>query len=78
MDIKVSDILTFKNNEYLVLDVIDEKYLYLINNDQTKDDIAIVKLQNKQISDIESDVEFDYVINKIYLDYKEEVLSFFK
>ena len=78
MKIKTNDILYFKENEYLVIDSIEGRYLYLINNNPTKDDIAIVKVMNNQLVKIDNEDEFDYVINKLYLDYKDEIISFFE
>ena len=77
MNIKTNDILYFKENAYLVVDNIEGRYLYLKNNDSSKDDIAIVKIMDNQIVKIDNEEEFDYAINKFYLDYKEEILSFF-
>ncbi len=83
MNFNIDDIITFNYGEYLILDVIREKdntYLYLINNDEFKDDVSIVKVNNNndviEYSPIENEEEFDFVVNKIFLDFKEDVLDF--
>ncbi len=83
MNFNIDDIITFNYGEYLILDVIRERentYLYLINNDEFKDDVSIVKVNNNndviEYSPIENEEEFDFVVNKIFLDFKEDVLDF--
>ena len=83
MNFNIDDIITFNFGEYLILDVIREKdntYLYLINNDEFKDDVSIVKVNNNndviEYSPIENEEEFDFVVNKIFLDFKEDVVDF--
>ena len=83
MNFNIDDIITFNYGEYLILDVIREKdntYLYLINNDEFKDDVSIVKVNNNndviEYSPIEKEEEFDFVVNKIFLDFKEDVVDF--
>lgn len=83
MNFNIDDIITFNYGEYLILDVIREKdntYLYLINNDEFKDDVSIVKVNNNnnviEYSPIENEEEFDFIVNKIFLDFKEDVLDF--
>lgn len=83
MNFNIDDIITFNYGEYLILDVIREKdntYLYLINNDEFKDDVSIVKVNNNndviEYSPIENEEEFDFVVNKIFLDFKEDVVDF--
>ena len=53
MNIKVNDILVFNKKEYLVLEVIDNRYLYLINNDTYENDTAIVKIVEKYGKQVE-------------------------
>ena len=81
MNFNIDDIITFNYGEYLILDVIREKdntYLYLINNDEFKDDVSIVKVNNNndviEYSPIENEEEFDFVVNKIFLDFKEDAI----
>ena len=83
MNFNIDDIITFNYGEYLILDVIREKdntYLYLINNGEFKDDVSIVKVNNNndviEYSPIENEEEFDFVVNKIFLDFKEDVVDF--
>lgn len=83
MNFNIDDIITFNYGEYLILDVIREKdntYLYLINNDEFKDDVSIIKVNNNndviEYSPIENEEEFDFVVNKIFLDFKEDVVDF--
>ena len=83
MNFNIDDIITFNYGEYLILDVIREKdntYLYLINNDEFKDDVSIVKVNNNndviEYSPLENEEEFDFVVNKIFLDFKEDVVDF--
>ena len=83
MEIKVSDIVIFENSEYLVLDVINinsNTYLYLINNDPFDNDMALVK--TKKVNDliefdsIKDNEEFNTVLSKLVIDYKDELLAF--
>lgn len=83
MNYNIDDVIVFNDGEYLILDVIRENnntYLYLINNDEFMDDVSIVKVNNNnnviEYSAIDNDEEFDYVVNKIFLDFKEDVLDF--
>ena len=78
----INDVIKFKNGDYLVLDVIkkeDNTYLYLINNDEYKNDISITKVvyENNSIKylNIEKNEEFEYVMNKIFLDNKNDILE---
>lgn len=82
MDYKVNDIIKFKDGEYLVLNVIknqENTYLYLINNDEYKNDISITKVveENNEIRylHIEENEEFEYVMNKIFMDCKDDILE---
>lgn len=80
MRYNIDDVIEFKDGEYLILDVInhnDNSYLYLINNNEYMDDVSIVKvLDNNELGYIESDSEFNYVINKIFIDCEKDLLSF--
>lgn len=82
MSFKIDDIIEFNNGQYLVLDVInknDNTYLYLINNDEFLNDISITKVVNSdgkvEFTYIEDDNEFDFVMNKIFLDLKTDILD---
>ena len=82
MNYNIDDIIKFKNGEYLVLDVIKNEgntYLYLINNDEFLDDISITKVTTENgkstYKHIENNEEFEYVLNKIFLDFKEDILD---
>lgn len=82
MSFNIDDVIKFKNGNYLVLDVIkNEKntYLYLINNDEFLDDVSITKVTNENgkniFSCIENNEEFDYVLNKLFLDFKDDILD---
>lgn len=84
MTIKENDVIKFDNGSYLVLDLINYKknmYAFLINNDKFTNDVSIVKVIKKDnyldFLYIEDDKEFEYVLCKLYLDYKREILSFF-
>ena len=81
MNIKVNDIIRFNKNDYLVLDIIDNRYLYLINNNKFEDDTAIVKIVNKnretEIHYIENDDEFYYVLNRLFINFKRDILVYF-
>ena len=50
-------------------------YLYLINNDESKDDVSVVKvIVNSDVAEyvpIDNDEEFEYVIGRLLLDNKE-------
>ena len=82
MNYNIDDIIKFKNGEYLVLDVIKNEgntYLYLINNDEFLDDVSITKVKNENGKNtyvhIDNDEEFEYILNKIFLDFKEDILD---
>ena len=83
MNFNIDDVIVFNDGEYLILYVIRENnntYLYLINNDEFLDDVSIVKVNNNnnviEYTAIDNDEEFDYVVNKIFLDFKDDVLDF--
>ena len=83
MNFNIDDVIVFNDGEYLILDVIRENnntYLYPINNDEFMDDVSIVKVNNNnnviEYTAIDNDEEFDYVVNKIFLDFKDDVLDF--
>ena len=83
MNFNIDDVIVFNDGEYLILDVIRENnntYLYLINNDEFLDDVSIVKVNNNnnviEYTAIDNDEEFDYIVNKIFLDFKDDVLEF--
>ena len=83
MNFNIDDVIVFNDVEYLILDVIRENnntYLYLINNDEFLDDVSIVKVNNNnnviEYTAIDNDEEFDYIVNKIFLDFKDDVLDF--
>ena len=84
MNIKVNDIIEFDNFAYRVLDVITSKsntYAYLINNEDFKNDTAIVKIvksdRNLEAKHIDDDEEFEYILKKLYLNHKRDILGFF-
>ena len=83
MDYKKNNIIKFNNGEYLILDVLkykDNLYLYLINNDEYENDVSIVKVNNNdgivKYSHIYDEEEFNYVVNKLFLNHKEEIREF--
>ena len=83
MNFNIDDVIVFNDGEYLILDVIRENnntYLYLINNDEFLDDVSIVKVNNNnnviEYTAIDNDEEFDYIVNKIFLDFKDDVIDF--
>lgn len=73
-------VISFKEGEYLVLDVVNYNeniFLYLINNNEFEDDISLVKvLEDGSFGQINDEKEFDYVINKIFLDNEEDLSQF--
>ena len=78
MNIEVNDIVKFNKGEYLVLDVIKENnntYLYMINNSELEDDVAISKLVDDTFMYIEDSEEFNKVLNKLFLDFKNNIIS---
>ena len=84
MNIMVNDIIELDNYSYKVLDIINHKYdtyLYLINNEEFVNDTAIVKAvkkdRNIELKHIENDDEFEFVLKKIYLNHKRDILSYF-
>lgn len=78
MIIEKNDILKFDDKEYLVIDTFNKNndtYLYLINNDNFEDDIAISKIINNEFTCIYDDDEYEYVLNKLFLDLKDNIIS---
>ncbi len=72
------DIIEFDGGSYIILNVVTYKnstYLYLINNDENKDDVSVVKvIVNNDVAEyvpIDNDEEFEYVIGRLLLDNKE-------
>lgn len=85
MEIKKNNIIKFNNGDYLVIDVLkykDNTYLYLINNDEFENDVSMVKVNYEggivRYSQIDDEEEFNYVINKIFLNHKVEINEFFE
>ncbi len=85
MDFKKGNIIKFNNGDYLVLDILkykDNTYLYLINNNEYENDVSIVKVENEngiiKYSYIDDEEEFNYVINKLFLNHKIEISEFIK
>ena len=83
MNYQIDDVIKFKNGEYLVIDIIKKDsntYLYLINNGKHEDDVAIAKVINDdgviKYSHIDNEEEFNYVVNKIFLNLKDEIILF--
>ena len=83
MEIKKNNIIKFNNGDYLVIDVLkykDNTYLYLINNDEFENDVSMVKVNYEggivRYSQIDDEEEFNYVINKIFLNHKVEINEF--
>lgn len=77
------DIISFNRGEYLVLDIINyngETYLYLINNDNNKNDVSIVKAVNTNgfvdYVQIEKNKEFDIIVKKFLISMKDDVKKF--
>ena len=84
VNLKVNDIIDFDNYSYRVLDIInanEKTYLYIINNEEFVNDTSIVqaiKTNNSiELKYIEDDKEFEYVLKKIYLNHKRDILSYF-
>ena len=78
MNIEIDDIISINGKDYLVLDIIrsnDNTYLYMINNSEFQDDVSIVKvLENGELDYINDENEFDYVINRIFLDNQVDLI----
>ena len=77
MDYERFDVV-LDGGEYIILNIItykDNTYLYLINNDENKDDVLVVKVvENDGVVEyvsIENDTEFEYVINKLMVNNKD-------
>jgi hypothetical protein len=81
MNYEVDQVIQFKNGEYLILDVIKYKdfvYLYLINYNEYLNDTAIVKVVNNDKTSyeyIKNNEEFDYVLNKLFLNNSIDALK---
>ncbi len=83
MDYSKGNIIKFDNGDYLVIDIIkndNDTYLYLINNNEFINDVAIVKVQNNdgivEYSHITNDKEFNFVLNKLFLNSKDDMVLF--
>ena len=78
MKYALDQIIKFEDGEYIILDVIkhnDNTYLYMINNSEFQDDISIVKvLEDGKLDYINEESEFDYVVNKIFLDNQVDLM----
>lgn len=74
------DILPIEDREYLIIDVLeynDTTYLYLVNNSDSDDDKAIVKVLYEGDADyvvnIDNDDEFNYVLSLFAGKNKENI-----
>lgn len=83
MSYEKNDIVGIKDKEYLILDVIrnkEKQYLYLINNNEFENDVSIIKVNDNngvvEFSQIENETEFDFVLGKLFLDYKSDIEEF--
>lgn len=83
MNFEEGSLIKFKNGEYLVSNVIknnENVYLYLINNDEYLNDVSIVKVisneKNIEYVSIDNSDEFDYVINKLFLELKDDIIDY--
>ena len=73
-DIKRFDIVEINSFNYIVLNIIsykDNTYFYLINEEETKNDVSIVKVTEDDkgvfFSDIKDDEEYANVLNLLLL-----------
>lgn len=76
----IGEIIEVNNEKYLIEDTINyynNTYLYLINNSINKDDTAVVKISKENgidtLKSIDNKEEFDYIINRVFLDLKSEL-----
>ena len=83
MEFAINDIIKFKNGNYLILDIINtngNKYLYLINNDDYLNDVAITKVIENggvvEYTPVDDNDEFNYVLNKLFLNIKDDIFKF--
>lgn len=83
MGFAINDIIRFNSGEYLILDIIrkdDNTYLYLINNDEFKNDVSITKVVSNngvvEYTYIDNEEEFNYVLSKLFLNNENELLDF--
>ncbi len=74
------DILPIEDREYLIIDVLeynDTTYLYLVNNSDSDDDKAIVKVlyegDDDYVVNIDNDDEFNYVLSLFAGKNKENI-----
>ncbi len=78
MKYALDQIIKFKNSEYIILDIIkyeDNTFLYMINNNEFLDDVSIVKVkEDGSLGYIEEEKEFDYVVNRIFLDNQIDLM----
>ena len=83
MEYNKDDVITLNNNwKYIVVDKINinnQNYLFLINEDDNLNNVAIVKEQVKDnicyLENIDSETEFDEIIKVLSLNHKDEVLK---
>ena len=83
MEFAINDIIRFKNGNYLILAIINtngNKYLYLINNDDYLNDVAITKVIENggvvEYTPVDDNDEFNYVLNKLFLNIKDDIFKF--
>ena len=83
MEFAINDIIRFKNGNYLILYIINtngNKYLYLINNDDYLNDVAITKVIENggvvEYTPVDDNDEFNYVLNKLFLNIKDDIFKF--
>ena len=78
MKYEVNDIVCFNDKEYIVLDIIKDSsntYLYLINNSEFEDDVAISKVVDDKFTYIDDEEEYNKILNKLFLDFKNNIIS---
>ena len=56
----------------------DTTYMYLSNLDDDNDNLIrkYTTVDQETIYPLDNDEEFDYIVNKIFLDFKDDVLDF--
>lgn len=78
------DEIEINDNNYIVLNIItynDNIYLYLINKDEFKKDVSLVKVVDnvsfEELVPIEDDEEFETILNMLLLENRDTITDIF-
>ncbi len=78
-----NNIIVFSNGKYRILDIVNinnNTYLYLINEDKYMDNTCIKKIKNTyeniELINIIDDQEFNEVLYELFLDFEDDIKMF--